>query len=141
MLWHNTMLAQVVFFQFGIEEIDMNDLVSDPTTEEEFQQITYTSDRIVSWEEFSTLFETIRRQSMVYTLRMFREEELKQTDWIMTYDNVQTLQNMDEWVVYRQAMRDLPSASIEYKYTDQNTPDLLSMILPKRPIVIRKQPQ
>ena len=135
------MLTRVVFLQLGIEEIHLNGLTHDPTTEEEFDVITYDSQTRVTWDDFLAFFTSIRTQTMLYALRMFRDEELKHTDWVMTYDNTQTLQNIDEWIVYRQYLRDLPTVTLEYKYTSENTPDVLNMDIPKRPNVIRKQNQ
>lgn len=133
------MLTSVVFLQLGIEEIQMNELLCDPKTEEEFNVITYDSQKRVSWEEFLTVFTSIRSHNTKYALRVFRDEELKNTDWVMSYDNIQSLQNLDEWIVYRQYLRDLPNAMLEYNYTDHNTLDILSMDIPKRPSILRKQ--
>ena len=46
-------------------------------------------------------------ESTTDSLRLLRDYLLKSTDWTQVGDV--TLENGDEWVAYRQALRDLPS--------------------------------
>lgn len=133
------MLTHVVFLHFGIESIELNGLERDPKTEEEFNQITYTSETKVTWEQFWNELDSLRRQGALYQLRMMRNEELKNTDWIMTYDNIITLQNKDEWVAYRQYLRDVPT-NVTIIYNEHNTLDVAQMNIFQRPPVIRTGP-
>ena len=134
------MFTRRVFLQFGIESIELNGLEQDPKNEEEFNQITYTSNIRISWQQFQTTLESIRNEAAIYQLRMMRNEELKNTDWIMTYDNALTLQNKDEWVTYRKYLRDLPS-NVTFAFNEYNTIDIEKMGVFQRPPIIRIQPE
>ena len=57
-----------------------------------------------------------------------RDIALKDSDWVLTYDNVQTLANLEEWINYRQKLRDL----------FLNISDIYSMKIPLAPRVLRK---
>lgn len=75
------------------------------------------------------------------TIRAYRDNLLKNTDWVLTYDNALSLANLDEWIKYRQDLRDF--------FSDLNKPvifrensifyDIHAMGFPiKQPPIIRK---
>jgi hypothetical protein len=71
---------------------------------------TYDSVNITSgqakppFEEFMKIYDKLTPS---YELRIERNQKLTETDWTQVGDI--TLENGDEWVAYRQALRDLPS--------------------------------
>ena len=42
----------------------------------------------------------------IINLRKYRTELLNKTDWVLTYDNALSLTNLDDWIKYRQTLRD-----------------------------------
>jgi hypothetical protein len=134
-------LTYTSLYWLGADNIDVHGLEDDPTTEEEFQTITFTSPTPITWAQFQTQLQDYIRISSGNQLREYRDKHLAQTDWLMTYDNYTTLANVDEWITYRQQLRDLPSATISYVW-DRRTGLLKfeEMNLPIRPSVIRKPP-
>jgi len=75
-------------------------------------------------------------------IKQFRNRLLLESDWVMTYDNTQTLANLDDWIQYRKKLRDFFSDP-EFKLIllQENT-DMLDMVAmkfpPEMPPVIRK---
>ena len=75
---------------------------------------TYDSIKILSgqtkpsYEEFKEVYDNVVHIIIPFeNLRVKRNELLKDTDWTQTNDI--GLENEEEWVAYRQALRDLPS--------------------------------
>jgi hypothetical protein len=136
-----TVLTITSLYWLGADNIDLHGLQHDPTTEEEFNTITYTSPSPITWSRFQTQFEEYVQTSSRNQLREYRDKQLLQTDWIMTYDNYITLANLEEWLTYRQQLRDLPSTSIPLVW-DHRTGLLQfdQMAIPARPSVLRKIP-
>jgi hypothetical protein len=94
-----------------------------------------------TWEEYSTFKQNNINVRALRQLKGQRDSLLQQSDWVLTYDNVQTLANLDEWVAYRQDLRDFFSkASFELKFVGETViPDLAAMNFPPaKPGVIRK---
>ena len=58
-----------------------------------------------------------------------RDQLLKDSDWVLTYDNAMSLANLDAWVAYRQALRDLMAVARADPY---------SVVFPEKPPIIRK---
>ena len=74
-------------------------------------------------------------------IKEYRNRLLQESDWIMTYDNAQTLANLDDWIQYRQKLRDFFSDP-QFKLIVQEDTDMLDMVAmkfpPEMPPVIRK---
>tara|TARA_R100000963_G_C4609851_1_gene80658 strand:+ start:191 stop:520 length:330 start_codon:yes stop_codon:yes gene_type:complete len=62
-------------------------------------------------EEFNTKYEEVKKDYPLYKLREERNKLLAQTDWIMLRDV--KLENMGEWEIYRQQLRDLPKTQTD----------------------------
>ena len=77
----------------------------------------FSDDSVVSTAEFAKRFEEQRIKYPLYKLRIERNELLKKSDWTQGKDIV--LANNEEWITYRQALRDLP-ANIAEIYIDDN---------------------
>jgi hypothetical protein len=112
----------------------------DPTTEEEFLQIRYEpADLAISWEAYKAEHARQVEKRKVIQLRMFRDRLLQKSDWVMTQDVFDTLENKAEWVAYRQALRDLPSTLTEYVWNSGHEGlDFTRMNIPVAPPVTRK---
>jgi hypothetical protein len=137
-----TVLTITSLYWLGADNIDLHGLQHDPTTEEEFNTITYTTPSPITWSQFQTQFQAYVQTSSRNQLREYRDKQLLQTDWVMTYDNYITLANLEEWLTYRQQMRDLPSNTTIPLVWDHRTGLLRfeEMAIPGRPSVIRKTP-
>ena len=82
----------------------------------------------LEWTDYIQKYNSIFMNRQIVKLKMKRNMLLKNTDWILTYDNVQTLANLDDWVKYRQTLRDLFS----------NTTDISLITFPTEPPILRK---
>ena len=74
---------------------------------EEYYAIPTPEDKKVSLTEFINRINADIRDLGIKTLRQERNKRLIETDWTQTNDL--GLENEEEWVAYRQALRDLPS--------------------------------
>lgn len=133
-------IAIAALHKIGAQSIDNLDTFNDPTTEEEFLQITYRpTDIQLSWSSYQTEFQRQLDRIQKTTLRDMRTLILRNSDWIMQPDVINTIANIDDWIAYRQALRDLPETVTEYvwigNYLDL---DIVQMNIPQTPPVIRK---
>lgn len=94
-----------------------------------------------TWEEFSAFKTANLNKRILQQLKIQRNTLLQQSDWVLTYDNVQTLANLDAWVTYRQALRDFflePGFQLILE-PGTDKPDVVAMNFPPlQPLVIRK---
>lgn len=112
----------------------------DPTTEEEFASIQYVSDKKITWNEYLQAIDAVKIKYGMKVIRNEREKLLKESDWIMTVDNIDTLENKDEWIKYRQILRDSPELFTNYIWISfPNKLDLNAMGFPNKPNIIRKK--
>ena len=74
-------------------------------------------------QEINQIREKIKTEKPWKHLRTTRNSTLSETDWTQTNDI--GLENEDEWVAYRQALRDLPA----------NTEDPINPVWPEQPQV------
>lgn len=95
-------------YSFGLKGIALNGPIPDPSSEEELFAIDFKTTQPISWETYMTKYNELKEIEGLKLLRLKRDQLLKDTDWIMTYDVMTTIKNLDEWKVYRQALRDLP---------------------------------
>lgn len=120
----------------NIKEIDRND----PQTEEEFSQIQYEPSTLdISWTDYQTKFQEQLQKTQKNLLRNHRDYLLSKSDWVMTADVFPTIANKDDWIAYRQALRDLPDTITEYIWRGSNYEalDFNRMNIPQAPPVIR----
>lgn len=117
---------------------DINLASSDmPTTQDEYNT-TVLTDPKPSWEEFKSQVEIQKYRVGKGMLRSIRDSLIAQTDWLMTVDNIATLANKDEWIAYRQLLRDLPESGIKIVFLpDYSSLDPISMVFPTRPPITR----
>ncbi len=131
-------LAIDVLNYLGIKLIYNFDKYNDPQTEEELAKLEYDSPNKISWIDYINAIPEVKKKRGLEQLRNYRNKLLKDTDWIMTYDNSLSLANYDEWAKYRQGLRDITEANIEYIWNG-NSLDFSKMHIPKRPEIIRKK--
>lgn len=129
-------VAHVVLLGLGAYEVPILDDVEDPQTKEEFELLTYKSAVPITWEEYKTKYDEILMKTVVKKIRAERNIRLARTDWIMTVDNIDTLSNKNDWVAYRQALRDLPDNPPPLVWKGPEL-DFSKMDMPVEPPVIR----
>lgn len=69
--------------------------------------------KIPNEEEFNTKCEEVKTNIGLYKLREHRNRLLTESDWVMMRDV--KLENINEWEIYRQALRDLPNTQTDLK--------------------------
>jgi hypothetical protein len=60
-----------------------------------------------TWEEYCAKRDEVQFAYALVQVRIRRNKELAETDWIEMPYNRETLANLDEWLTYRQALRDI----------------------------------
>lgn len=132
-------IAITTLHKMGAQSIDDLDKFDDPTTEEEFRKITYRpTDVELSWTSYLAEYENQLNKTKKRILRTCRDLLLGKTDWIMQPDVINTIANKDDWLAYRQALRDLPETITEYFWIgNYDDLDLRRMNIPQPPPVIR----
>jgi len=131
-------LAHRVLHHLGATEVVNVTENNDPTTEEEFLKLEYTSPEPITWQMYIEAYPIVENLIGMQRLRSERTKKLTKTDWIMTVDNFQTLANKDEWLAYRQALRDLPSNPPPFKW--KGTELDVDAMFPVEPPIIRITP-
>ena len=110
--------------KLGIEEFV---IYGDPTTEHELRECFYKVtgkdsynnailvkgyDQIgVSWEEIQAKINEINDAEPMRLLRIERDRLLSETDWVSTRSVDSGTPVSQEWVAYREALRDLPATA------------------------------
>jgi hypothetical protein len=64
----------------------------------------------VNQEKITKMNEDVRQFNLIQ-LRIKRDAVLQQCDWVLVPDTPLSQEKIDEWKVYRQALRDLPSVT------------------------------
>lgn len=132
-----TSICQSVIFKFGARSIENpQSYLADPTTEEEFQQIQYRPSSLqISWSDYQIAYEAQKKKIGDIQLRDYRNMLLSKCDWIMTVDVFSKIQNKEEWITYRQSLRDLPGTVTSYEWRYDRI-DISKINLPTKPSVI-----
>ena len=100
-----------ILHQFGITSLGIRGLNSNPQSMDElienydFQQ----TDPPFTWEEFCSKRDEVQLTYALQEIRSRRTKELNETDWIELPYNRERIENLEEWLTYRQALRDIPS--------------------------------
>jgi hypothetical protein len=80
-------------------------------------------------EEFKLKWGVYEVEYTLYTFRKHRDYLLKECDWVTCSDL--NLPNKDEWITYRQALRDLP-ATLPHITTDM-VGNIIGDVFPDKP--------
>lgn len=134
-----TFAADILFF-LGATTVRDYTSDPDPTTEEEFSKLNYESPIPITWQQYQEAYNNVVQKKAVDALRVYRSRILRETDWILTVDNWESLVNKEEWRVYRQFLRDLPALNLEYKWKKNGILDIENMNLLVQPAIIRSTP-
>jgi hypothetical protein len=97
--------------------------------------------REATWEEFVAFKRANLMERLLREMKSTRNQLLQQSDWVLTYDNVQTLANLDAWVSYRKTLRDFFSSPSFQIILVPGTEQLDYMAMnfpPPQPPLIRK---
>lgn len=130
-------LANKVLHELGATQVFKTDKTEDPQTEEEFNLLEYESPVTITWQQYQETYPIIEQKFGTRYLRAHRDKLLSKCDWVMTVDSYQSLSNKEEWVAYRQALRDLPSNPPTFKWKNGDID--VEQMFPKEPEVIRIQ--
>ena len=132
-------LAHRVLHSLGAKHVFDVNVIEDPKTEEEFNAIRYESETPITWEQYQERYPSIELKFGIKQLRYVRNILLSDTDWVMTADVFQSLTNKEEWIAYRQALRDLPENPPVFKWKEAKL-DIDNMNMPIKPQVLRNTP-
>jgi hypothetical protein len=131
-------IASSILFYCGAFVVHEANKYPNPQTEEEFNKIKYESPTPITWQQYQAAIPIVLQKKGEKLLRFIRNKNLTASDWIMTVDNQMTIQNFQEFIDYRQHLRDFPTnATILWK-AFPNELDLEAMNYPKLPTIIRK---
>ena len=84
----------------------------------------------ITTEEFKLKYDEIEKDYSINKLRLERNVLLKDCDWVMVTDY--NPPNKDEWVTYRQVLRDLPQT--QPNITTDNNGNLINPVFPTKPL-------
>jgi hypothetical protein len=97
-----------------------------------------------TWEEYCAKRDEVQFAHALAQVRIRRNKELTETDWIEMPYNRETLANLDEWLTYRQALRDITTnltpSDVVWTFYPGSMPELTVNLFDAltRPSVIRK---
>ena len=131
--------AHHALYELGATQVYALQPTYDPTTEEEFATLIYDSPNPISWQDYLIAEATVKQRMGVEKLRVYRNKRLTESDWVMTTDNTNSIQNIQEWILYRQSLRDLPSNPPTFVWKDGEL-DFSQMTRPQIPSIIRVPP-
>jgi len=111
--------------------------LKEPTNETEFLNTikninTKNADREgfpiqLRWGDYQAFLITNISSDAIKATKAKRDQLLKDSDWVLAYDNAMSLANLDAWIEYRQRLRDLMGRA---------NPN--SVVFPEKPPIIRK---
>jgi hypothetical protein len=128
-------LAHKVLQYLGATEVVDITNSKEPSNEEEFLSLIFTSPNPITWHMYQLAYPVVEQLIGTKLLRKERNNQLLKTDWIMTVDNFQTLANKEEWLAYRQTLRDLPSNPPPFKWKNGDLD--VEQMFPTQPKIIR----
>lgn len=132
--------ASLALIHCGATQVISPQDAIDPTNEQEFSKVQYTADKTISWSEYLQGVEEVKTKYGLKAIRFQRDKLLQETDWIMAYDNIDTLENKNDWIQYRQTLRNAPEVFTNYIWISfPSVLDLKAMGVPSKPPIIRKQ--
>lgn len=123
---------------FGVNNVSYDTFNKDPKTEEEFNLLTFSNaNQSLTWAAFQEEYAKSKEKVAVNDIRNYRSRLLQKSDWIVQPDVIHTIQNIQEWLTYRQQLRDLPETMTEYVWLTDDILNFQAMNIPKPPPVIR----
>ncbi len=130
--------AIVVLGYLGASIVRKTDVSNDPTNQEELDQLDYDAPRRYTWDEYQSAIEPSLRKLGLRMIRYKRNICLQNSDYIMTIDFFNSLANRDQWITYRQNLRDFPEEvkTIVWKVPGKEV-DWDATGFPKEPPIIK----
>jgi hypothetical protein len=133
----------------GIPGMELDSEWTDPTSQEEF---TVLSEKLnaknvdrekfpatLIWDDYLTFISEKRITQGLSILRMERNRLLQSTDWVLAYDNAQSLLNLDDWIQYRKSLRDFFEAPFQLIFKEgTNDVDRDLIVFPTQPPIMRR---
>ena len=129
----------LVLGELKTKTFSISNETKDPTSEAEFKKLEFTSDTPITWPMYQAAFEKVKSDRKDKQLRAYRDKLLQESDWVTNPVNWDTIQNKDEWLVYRQTLRDLPANVKEVSWDWMLRVDFTKLTLPQKPKLIRIQ--
>lgn len=130
-------LANKVLHELGATQVFKVNEMEDPSTEEEFNLLQYESPVQITWQQYREKYPEIEKRIGIQSLRLHRNTLLAKSDWVMTVDSFQTLANKNEWIAYRQLLRDLPANPPQFIWKNGDID--VQQMFPTEPIIVRTQ--
>lgn len=133
MIWVTAILSRL-----GATHVGVSNETIEPSNEEEFALLDYTSTSPITWDMYKTDRETYQLERGIKQIRIKRDTLLQESDWITIPVNWDRLQNKDEWDTYRQDLRDLPQkvSLQDFVWNRYHKVDLNNIPFPTKPKVI-----
>lgn len=133
-------LVGCVLNKFGVNSVGVSSMDEPQSMQELLEKVTFEMPTPpFTWEEYCAKRDEVRLSRAILYIRIKREKELAATDWVETPRNQETLANLDEWLAYRQALRDVPNnltlSDVTWHHGKLTCPPFDSL---KRPSVVRK---
>lgn len=134
-------ICMISIFKLGASRvINVDDFLCDPDNEEKFKEIQYEPySLVITWQQYQSVYDDLKNKKARSLVRRYRDYIISKSDWVMSPDVFPTVTNKNEWIAYRQALRDLPATITEYIWKDNNYEELdfSQMNLPQPPPVLR----
>lgn len=124
----------LILSHLGAKSVRMSESITDPECENDFLKLDYDSDIEITWEQYFEAKHIVMNRRGLNILRRYRNKLLNDSDWMMTIDNIERINNIEEWKQYRQMLRDLPEQSIQYIWEGTNL-DFSKMNIPSKPTI------
>ncbi len=103
-------LVACVLHKFGIFSVGCKEMCEPQSMQELTENFVFEMPTPpFTWEEYCVKRGEVHLSRAILYIRIKREKELTATDWVETPRNQETLANLDEWLAYRQALRDIPN--------------------------------
>jgi hypothetical protein len=125
----NDMIFYDILGQAKLSFGDINDFPHYPTQDASGMPI-FPEGCSITTEEFKIRFGEVEKDYSINRLRIERDILLKDCDWVMVTDY--NPPNKDEWVTYRQVLRDLPQT--QPNITTDNNGNLINPVFPTKPL-------
>lgn len=101
-------VGYITLLYLGATEIRNANQVNDPISEEEFKLIDFVAPNVITWTDYQNGITPALNNQGMKLIKFERNARLQRTDYVMTVDFFNSLRNRDDWINYRQALRDFP---------------------------------
>jgi hypothetical protein len=126
-----------VLVRCGATSTAVSNETIEPTNEEEFALLQFTSDTPITFEMYQIKKEEYQLERGLSQIRKRRDVLLQESDWITIPVNWDRLQNKTEWDTYRQDLRDIPQkvSFQDFVWDNLHRIDMTKITFPTKPKV------